>query len=140
MRKPYLIISLSFLLILTLVGLAFVYIDLTGHKSFYYDITRSGVPYGVAVVDRFLTESKVVYKGREVTPFSAGYPSFSSALYLDRATKTLSKYIKEEFGVKGQRTIVSLIQKGEVTDYLFLENPRFIKLENFSTGEKTMVY
>ncbi len=140
MRKPYLIISLSFLLILILVGLAFVYIDLTGHKSFYYDITRSGVPYGVAVVDRFLTESKVVYKGREVTPFSVGYPSFSSGLYLDRATKTPSKYIREEFGVKGQRTIVSLIQKGEVTDYLFLENPRFIKLENFSTGEKTMVY
>lgn len=34
----------------------------------------------------------------------------------------------------------ALFQKGEYSDYLFLESPVFMRVEGFSTGEKTLVY
>lgn len=140
MTRSTVVLTVSLTVLFALVGLAFLYIDLTGHKSFHYEITKNGVPYGTVVIDRYITESKIVYKSREATPFSEGYPSSSSALYLDRASKTPSKYIKDQYGARGQRAITSLVQKGDLSDYVFLENPRFLHVENFSTGEKTMVY
>ncbi|MFA6636119.1 MAG: hypothetical protein WCV56_03250 [Candidatus Omnitrophota bacterium] len=140
MKKTAIIVIVCVMLLFVMLGLAFVYIDLTGHKSFFYDITLREEPWGAFVLDRYVTESMVIYKSRVSTPFSEGYPSSLSSLHLDRMTKMPVKYVREDLGVRGQKAVTSLVQKQDLTDYLFLENPRFIKVENFSTGEKTMVY
>lgn len=140
MKTPAIITAISILIVLALVALAFIFIDIAGHKSFYYEVTRQGEISGAVILDRYITEDKLLYKARGVFPFSSEYPSFNSSLALDKSTKMPSKYFREELGVKGQKVLTSLVQKKDMTDYLFLENPRFLKIENFSTGEKTSVY
>jgi hypothetical protein len=140
MKKTAIIVIVCALLLVVMVGLAFVYIDLTGHKSFLYNITLMENPWGALVLDRYVTENMLIYKSRVSTPFSEGYPLCLSSLHLDRTTKMPVKYTREDLGVKGQKAVTSLAQKQDLTDYLFLEDPRFIKVENFSTGEKTTVY
>jgi pimeloyl-ACP methyl ester carboxylesterase len=140
MRNLVVVVYLSIVVALALLVMAFLYIDMSVHKGFCYEVFLKDSPYGEVKVDRYVTESKVVYKARSEFPFTYGYPSTSSRLILEKDSKLPIKYKLESFGVRGGKMLKALSQKGEYSDYLFLENPVFIKLEGFSTGEKTMLY
>ncbi|MFC1480327.1 alpha/beta hydrolase family protein [Candidatus Omnitrophota bacterium] len=140
MKKLVTIVIILLALIILLIALAFYYIDLSGHRSFRYDLLQGGELFGSVKVDRYITENKIVYKSSAKYPHSDGYPVVNEKLFVKKRTRMPLKFIEEAGGVKGQKRLTSLVQDEDKTDFLFLEHPRFIALKGFETGEKTMVF
>ncbi len=140
MKKLIIILFILVILAIFLITLAFLYVDLSGHKGFCYDLLKDGRPFGSIRVDRYITEDKVVYKSTAEYPHSLGYPVITEKLFLKKRNMTPLKFIEEAEGVKGQKRLTLLVQEEEKTDFLFLEHPEFITLKGFETGEKTMVF
>lgn len=140
MKKLTVMVVLVALFAVLLVVLAFLYIDISGHHSFQYEMLVGGKSFAFVKVDRYVTENKIVYKEHAKYPHSLGYPEVTEKLFLDKRTKTPLKFVKESQGIKGQKRLTHLEQKGEECDFLFVEHPSFLALEDFSTGENTMVF
>ena len=140
MRKLTVFVVLGILAAIALVAVAFLYIDISAHRIFYYQMALGEKPFAEVKVDRYITEDKVLFKSYAKYPYSLGYPEENEKLFISKKTMTPLKFTSESGGLKGQRRIIQLIQKGEECDYLFLEHPKFIALKDFSTGENTMVF
>ena len=140
MKKIIALLITAGLLAILLVALAFFYIDISGHRIIYYQMLKGDTPFASIKVDRYATEGKIVYKSNEELPYSLEYPKVTEELFIDKRTMTPLKFIVESEGVKGQKKLIQLVQKGEECDFLFIEHPRYIALEDFSTGENTMVF
>lgn len=140
MRRLLTVLIISIILAIALFVLAFIYIDFSGHTGFCYDLMKGDKFFGSVRVDKYVTEDKVVYKSSSAYPFTTDYASISEKLFLKKRTFMPVKFIKEEEGAKGSKRVTLLVQKEDRTDFLFLEHPRFIALEGFETGEKTMVF
>ncbi|MBU1084430.1 MAG: CocE/NonD family hydrolase [Candidatus Omnitrophota bacterium] len=140
MRKFTFLVFLSFFVIIMLFVLAFFYVDLSGRKSFLYDIFEMDRKLGTVRVDRFITEDKVIYKARTEYPASLEYPLVEEKMYLKRKTMAPQKYREETEGIKGSKRSIWLFQDGEFTDVLFSEYPRVMFIEKFETGRKTAVF
>ncbi len=139
MKKLVVILTLSIVLATALVLLAFFYIEMSGHEELNFDVFLGGRPFGSVKVDRYSTADRTIYKSVSEYPQTNGYPRITQKLVLGKRSGTPVKYIQEAEGARGQKRLIMLTQEGENSDYLFLENPRFLTLKNFSTGEKTMV-
>lgn len=138
--------KLIFLLVLAIAAsamlflMAFYYIDFSVHWSATYEALLNGKYIGIVKVDRYVTEDKIIYKSRSETPYALSYPTMNERLFLKKKTIIPVKYVAESgIGRKTSR-FISLIQKEEKTDYLYLEHPRFLVMRDFETGEKTMLF
>ncbi|MFH1552945.1 MAG: alpha/beta hydrolase [Candidatus Omnitrophota bacterium] len=140
MKKLVTIVIILSAFVILLIALAFYYIDLSGHRSFRYDLLQGGELFGSIKVDRYITEDKIVYKSIAEYPHSDGYPAVNEKLFVKKRTRMPLKFTEEAAGVKGQKRLTLLVQDEDKTDFLFLEHPRFIALKGFETGEKTMVF
>jgi len=140
MKKLLAVVIVSVILMISLLVLAFFYVDLSGHKGLRYELTVDGAFFGHVNIDKYVTEDKIVYKSSASYPASSGYPAIDEKLFLKKRTMMPLKFIQEAYGVKGQKRLTLLVQNGDKTDFLFLEHPRFITLKGFETGEKTMVF
>ncbi len=140
MKKLILSLVLLILLSVALLVLAFLYIDLTGHKGARYELWKGTVPAGYIDVNRYVTEGKIIYKSSAVYTNHIGYPKVTEKLTVNKSRLTPLKFSREAEGGKGQKQTIFLEQNKETTDYLFLEFPKFLTLKGFETGEKTMVY
>ena len=140
MKRLATVVIILTVLAVFLIVLAFLYIDLSGHREFRYDLLVGGTPAGTVKIDRYVTEDKVVYKSNAEYPYSTGYPVVSEKLFLKKRTMIPTKFIEEAYGSGGQRRVTLLLQDGEETDFLFLEYPKFITLKGFETGKRTMVF
>ncbi len=140
MKKLIATVFLLSVLAVLLVILAFLYLDLAGHKVLLYEAHEDGRLLGVVKVDRYVTEDKIVYKSSAEYPFSLGYPSIAAKLFLKKYVLTPLKFTEDAAGVKGQKRMTLIVQNEDRTDLLFLEHPRFIALKGYETGEKTMLF
>jgi alpha/beta superfamily hydrolase len=140
MKKLVAALIAAILLVIALLIIAFLYIDLSGHRNFAYEVFVGERLFGSVKVDRYVTENKIVYKSSLIYPYSPEYPSISEKLFLNKWTMMPLKFTQEAVGSRGQKRIISLVQAREKTDFLFLEHPRYIALKGFETGEKTMVF
>jgi pimeloyl-ACP methyl ester carboxylesterase len=140
MKKLIAILSISIILVIVLIVLAFFYIDLTGHKNFSYDVFAAGKMIGSVDVDSYTTEDKAVYKTSAGFKHSLGYPEGTAKLTLRRRNMLLLKYVEELKGVKGIAQTTTIEQKNDKTDFLFFSQPRYFFLKDFETGHKTMVF
>lgn len=140
MKKLLAVVIVSVILMISLLVLAFFYVDLSGHKGLRYELTVDGAFFGHVNIDKYVTEDKIVYKSSASYPVSSGYPAVDEKLFLKKRTMMPLKFIQEAYGVKGQKRLTLLVQNGDKTDFLFLEHPRFITVKGFETGEKTMVF
>ena len=140
MRKIVVTLIFVFLIACVLIAGAFLFIDISGHWTMKYKVYFQDNEFGEVKVDRYRTENRIVFKGSGEYPHTAGYPRVTEKLTLSKGSMTPLKFEKTYWGIKGQKKVISLVQKGEESDYLFLEHPKFIRLEGFSTGEKTMVF
>ena len=133
------VIAFSFLVFL-LIGGAFVFLYLSSHTAFEYSLTKDGQPFGSVKVDRYVTENRVIFKSLYRSGFSKEAPEAEEKLTMFKNSRTPAKYIRVSRGTRGLTRNIVLVQNGEFSDYLFLENPRFLKLDSFSTGEKTALF
>lgn len=140
MKKFGFIMALCVFLVATLVVFTFIYIDTSGHKNFTYNVFLNGNKIGDTVIDRFLTEEKVIYKGTTNFFRTTGYPLVAEKLYLDRQTKYPIKFEQESEGINKCKRTVLLAQNGESSDFLYMEYPQFFTSEAFPTGSKTSVF
>ena len=140
MKKLVTILILSVVAIVLLILAAFFYIDLSGHKNMEYDVFFTENPCGTVKVDRYATESKVIYKSQASYTKSLEYSFASEELFLNKGTMTLSKYTEEAKGAKGQKRLTIITHEGEKSDFLFVDHPRFMDLEGFETGKNTLVF
>ena len=140
MKKAVFLLILFSLIACALIIGAFLFIDVSGHWSVKYKVYFQDNEFGEVKVDRYRTENRIVFKSAAEYPHTAGYPKVSEKLTLLKSSMTPLKFEQKSQGVKGQKKVITLVQKGEESDYLFLEHPKFIRLEGFSTGEKTMVF
>lgn len=123
-----------------LILFAFYFIDFNLHKSYAYDIFLNDRPLGVVNVDRYVTEDKVVYKGRTELPDSLSYTASTEKLFLNKSNLGLVRFIQESSCGRGISRVILLVQDNEFSDYLYLEYPKFFSMKGFETGEKTMIY
>ena len=140
MKKLITLVIIAIVLMIFLIVMAFLYVDLSGHKGFCYDVLKNGRFFGSIMVNRYVTEDKVIYKSTAEYPYSLEYPVINEKLFLKKRTMMPLKFVEEANGVKGQKRLTLLVQEEEKTDFLFLERPKFITLKGFETGEKTMVF
>ncbi len=132
------IIAVVFLVMLVM--LTFLYIHMSGHKSFTFKLYSDTKLVGETVVDRFVTEEKVIYKSSTSLLKTTEYPLIIEKLFLDRANKYPVKFEQEAIGPKKSKRVMLLTQNGETTDYLYLEPPKFFKTKDFPTGNKTSIF
>ncbi|MGB3111434.1 MAG: alpha/beta fold hydrolase, partial [Candidatus Omnitrophota bacterium] len=140
MKKLTITVVISIIFVIILISLAFLYIDLTGHKSFYYDVFVGGQFYGTVEVDRYVTEDRVIYKTKSEYPHSLECPVITGKLVLKKGNMLPLKYTKESTGVRGATKIIQLEQKVDKTDFLFRGSPGYFTMKDFETGHKTMVF
>lgn len=140
MKRFTVLFTISVLLIAALVVLAFVYISVTSHQTFNYELYSSGHLYGTVRIDRYVTEDKVIYKGAEDRSGGLGYPFERQELYLKRKTLLPVRYYDEAMGRKGAVRSISINQAGGETDMLYLRPPAFLELKGLVTGEKTTLF
>ncbi|MGD2279543.1 MAG: alpha/beta hydrolase [Candidatus Omnitrophota bacterium] len=140
MKKLIVTVFASMVVVLILIGLSFLYIDLTKHKSFSYDILEKGKNLGSIKVDRYATEDKIIFRSKGNYPKSLKFPAVSEKLALRKRSLLPLRYFKESAGVKGTSQTVLLEQNIDRTDYLFLRYPEFFSVKEFETGHKTMVF
>ncbi|MFH1665057.1 MAG: alpha/beta hydrolase [Candidatus Omnitrophota bacterium] len=140
MKKLMAAVFVTACLVLVLLTLAFFYMDISMHKGMCYDLYVNDILSGTVEVDRYVTEGRIVYKS------SAGFFDFSKyvkinkKLSLKKDTMQPLRFTEEAEGVKGQKRLILLAQDGKTMDYLFLEHPRFISLEDIETGEDTLIF
>lgn len=140
MRKLVLIFSLSIVIAVVLFVAAFFYIDFSVHESATYDALVGGKLFGTVEVDRFVTEDKVIYKSRTDMPYLLSYRFSSEKLFLKKNGRMPLRFIREENNGRGISRFTLLVQNYDRTDYLFLEPPKFLALQAFETGEKTLLF
>ena len=140
MKKFGFLMSILLVFVVLVIVLTFLYIDMSGHKSYTYNIYSGDKKIGETVVDRFVTEDKVVYKGTTNFSRTTGYPVITEKLFLDRKNKYPIKFEQEAIGPKKNKRIILLTQNGETSDYLYLEDPKFFKTKDFPTGIKTSIF
>jgi pimeloyl-ACP methyl ester carboxylesterase len=140
MKKLVMILIISIILAAVLIVLAFLYIDMTGRKSFFYDIFMNEKPFGSVNVDKFVTEDRIIYKGKAYYPHSAKYPIVIEKLVLKKRSELPLKYTKEAIGTAGAAQTTVIEQKEDKTDFLQLSPPKYLSLKDFETGHKTMVF
>ncbi|MBD3425946.1 MAG: hypothetical protein GF409_01790 [Candidatus Omnitrophica bacterium] len=140
MKKLVISFVAAVILVILLFVTAFLYIDMSGHRNFAYEVFVGGRLYGSVKVDRYVTENKIVFKSSSIFPYSMGYPTTSEKLFLNKRTKMPIKFTSESVGTRGRKRIIMLDQNDELTDFLYLEHPRYITLKEFETGEKTMIF
>ncbi len=140
MKKFTIVFTISVLLIAALIVLAFVYISIASHQTFNYELYTSEHVYGVASIDRYVTEDKVIYKGMEDRSGGLGYSSKRQELYLKRKTLMPIKYYDEETGARKAIRSISVNQSEGWTDMLYLKPPAFFDLKGFETGENTTLF
>ena len=140
MRKLVTLVFLSVILIIVLIVIAFLYIDLTGHKSFHYDLLVEERLVGTVGVDRYSTEDKIVYKSNAKYPYSLGYPAITEKLFLKKRTMLSIKFLREAVGVKGRKSMTLFTYREKGVDFLFLESPRFIALKGIESGEDAVAF
>ena len=140
MRKLTVIVVICICLMVALLVVAFFYIDLSTRRRSTYEISLDGRLWGQIEVDRYITEDKIVYKGSMEYPYSRGYSRIDEKIFLKRGDKLLLKFSEESYGMRGQNSLFVLVQEGETSDVLFLEHPRYIAIQDFDTGRKTMPF
>jgi pimeloyl-ACP methyl ester carboxylesterase len=140
MKKLIIIVFFLSALAVLLVILAFLCLDLAGHRVLLYEVYENDKLFGAVKVDRYVTEDKIVYKSSTEYPHSLGYPSLTEKLFLKKYALTPLRFTEEAAGVKGQKRMTLIVQNEDRTDLLFLEHPRFITLKGYETGEKTMLF
>lgn len=140
MKNIIFLLFLSAILAVALILAAFFYIDFSLHESSDYDVTVDGKLFGTVEVDRFVTEDKVIYKSRSDMPYLMSYRFASEKLLLKKNGRFPLRFIREENNGRGVSRLILLVQNFDRTDYLFLEPPKFLALQGFETGEKTLVF
>jgi len=140
MKKLIALVFITIFLIIVLIVLAFLYIDLTGHKSFKYGLLLENRLLGTVEIDRYSTEDKIIYKSNAKYPYSLGYPAVSEKLSLKKRTMKPVSFKREANGVKGRKSLSMLVCAGGKADFLFLEHPRFITLEGIIIEEGSIVF
>ncbi|MBD3296962.1 MAG: hypothetical protein GF392_06290, partial [Candidatus Omnitrophica bacterium] len=140
MKKLALFVMAAALLIVLLFAFSFIYLHMSSHKAFEYEVRKEGLFRGTARVDRYVTEGKIIYKSDSFYPNTLDLPFVKDKLVLDKRTATPRKFIRRATGLKGTERLVILEQRGEVSDYLYIEPPRYLDLKGFETGKNTLVF
>ena len=140
MRKFRIILSISAVFIAMLVIGAFLYEDISGHKSFQYEQFVDNKLFAKINVGRYVTEDKIIYKSNAKYFATLEYPEIIQKIFLKRKNVLFQKFIEDAKGEKGRKRFIMLVQKGKETDFLFLEHPRFMSINGFETGDKTLVF
>ncbi len=140
MRKFKFFLFVSAVIIVALVILAFLYVDFSAHEKFQYDILFEGKPYGSVVIDKYVTEDKIIYKAREDLTWSLKYPVVITELFLKRRTKMPIKYAKQSIGIRGSSRELIVHQNEDKTDLLFIDPPKFISVKELETGYSTVIF
>jgi len=139
MTKFTVIFSISIALIVFLVAGAFVYVDISGRTTFDYSQFAGDKLFARTKISRYSTEDKIVYKSKAEYYATLDYPKISRKMFFKKKGMFLQKFIEEAKGVKRQKRLMMILHKGEKTDFLFLEPPRFISVKDFEAGRKTLV-
>ncbi|MDD3088880.1 MAG: hypothetical protein PHT95_02920 [Candidatus Omnitrophica bacterium] len=139
MKKIAIVLVFLILVSAACIGLAFLYVDLSIHRTIVYEATLGKMPHGSLTIDRYLTENKVVYKSVSERPYDRSYRQSVERLILEKEGKIPLKYAREEGKGRRASRLTLLCQNFDKTDYLFLEHPRFLTMKSFETGEKTSI-
>ncbi|MBD3379267.1 MAG: hypothetical protein GF408_02275 [Candidatus Omnitrophica bacterium] len=140
MKKLIAAFTASLILAITLFLAALFYIDLSGHKHFVYKAVHSGIETGDVVVDRYVTEDKLIYKSLSDLPLSLGENRSIQRLYLDKHSLRTLKYTEKSGCGKHASSVTLLFREGETVDYLYMRYPAYFNVKGFSTGENTLVF
>ena len=100
MKKIYVMVITIFLISVFLFIISFVYLDRHNHTIFYYNISFDGQYAGIAKVDKFVTEEKLVFKSVATTPFRELFTENRTRLDLDKRYN-LEDYQKDLFANGG---------------------------------------
>lgn len=140
MRILRFIVFMSKVFAVFLIISAFLYIDFSGHKDFTYGVSIDARSVGQVKVDRYVTEEKIVYKSKEKYLCMLDYPLVKSKLFLNKKDFGFRKFVREEYGVKGQKCLFFYAKDGEKSDFLFLKHPEVITLKETRTDKEEMFF
>ncbi|MFH1799128.1 MAG: alpha/beta hydrolase [Candidatus Omnitrophota bacterium] len=141
MKKITVVFFLSVFFMITLMGMTFFYIDLSGHKGYSYDVVdNKDKVLGTVKVDRYVTEDKIIFKSKGAFPCFLNYSKVTERMFLKKKDASFLKFVRETYDEKWQKRLVMITQEKGEADSLFLEHPRFVNLENVKIGYKTIVF
>ncbi|MFH1847484.1 MAG: hypothetical protein ABH869_08045 [Candidatus Omnitrophota bacterium] len=140
MKKLAAIVIVSGILIVLIVALAFFYIDFSGHSSLSYKIVSGEKILGEISIDKYVTEDKIAYKSVTKDFFSSGYPIVNEKLFLKKQNRVPVKFIREVIGAKGWKRLMLFVLEDGKNNFLFLEYPRFMALEDINSGKNKILF
>jgi len=128
-RKLGVIVFLSMLTIIGLIVVAFFYIDFSGHRGSSYGLVVNGTRVGSVTIDRYTTEDKIIYKSITEYPHSDEYPVIHEKLFLQKKGIIPLRFLREAQGTRGRKRETLIECDTGKFDFLFIETPRFISLQ-----------
>ena len=134
MKKLVTFLFIVGFLIVFLLMVAFLYMDLSGHKVFKYELIKDDKTFASILVDRYVIEDKIIYKSNGEYPYSLGYPEVFKELFLKKKNLNPLKFIVERKGIKGQKNVTMLTHEEGRADYLYLDHPRSVVFSDIETG------
>lgn len=141
MKKLTIVFFLSIFFIIVLIGIAFLYIDLSGHKEYFYNLLDSkDEVLAVVSLDRYVTEDKIVFKSKGTYPNFLKYSEITEKIFFRKKDMSFMKFVKEAYDEKGQKQLVMITQEEEKADFLFLEYPKFFNQENIKIEYNTTIF
>lgn len=117
---------------------SFFYLDSVNHKTFYYTVRTGGYDTGAIRIDRFVTESKIVYKSVKYTPFDPCYTEHRQRIVLDK-NYSLEDYTKER--VEGKNSDIIYIENFKnLISFVSRYGSKFSYSENIPVKKETFVF
>ena len=140
MKKLITVFIAVIALMILLIVMAFLYIDMSGHEGFRYDMFKGKDLVGHVKIEKYVTEGKIVYKETITYPDTLEWPEVNRKLLMERRTMTPVRFVEKTSGVKGQKRVMLLVREDEETDFLFVEHPRFITLKDLFPEKDFMIF
>ncbi|MDD5634079.1 MAG: hypothetical protein PHW46_02250, partial [Candidatus Omnitrophica bacterium] len=140
MKKLIASLIIAAFLSVVLMVFAFVYIDLSDHKWFVYEVFIGKRPVGSVRIDKYVTEDKVVYKASAEYVSPIDYPAILEKLIFKRKSMAFQKFTKQSKGARGQNNLALFGQDAGKINFLLLKHPEFLSLPNVSSNKSILVF
>ncbi len=139
MRTFYTFVLAGIAAVIAIFVTSFFFIDTAKHRTYYYAVNMDGYDVGSVKMERFITETKMVYKSSLYIPFLPALTESRIRLDLDRKHRILS-YTREDAG-NGARYVTAIESSGEGgLSYLSINKSLFSYAANMPVGKNTFLF
>ncbi|MDD4957161.1 MAG: hypothetical protein PHH49_03280 [Candidatus Omnitrophica bacterium] len=141
MKKLLIMVFLATASVFLLFLLALVYIDMSGHVWYEYELKdNGGITKAYVKIDRYVTEDKIVYRSAYRADDSYGYSRVRKEIFLKKDAVKFLRSREEALGQRGLKRLVIADIRPDGMDYLFYEHPRFFVLNKFPVATDSLEF